>query len=167
MQPFMTDQHPSDLSFKKPRSALRPIAMAILLLAAMTAALPPVAGYIVFSALRRDFQGRLQGRYEPVFFKTAFRIKDVRWALPGKVRVESGSAFVGYQLFSILDGNGLRVQVKAEKIPVEVTSAVFGKNFKKITLEYVTADIKLQDGDLREIYHLEVVSPELNLKIGQ
>lgn len=126
-----------------------------------------MASYAVFTMLRGDFEGRLKGSFEPVLFRNAFIVKGVHWNMPGKVRVDSGTVRVRYFPLSFLKGDGFRLVITGEKLPVELSSAILGENIKKITLERVNADIKLQDGEIQEIYNLEVVSPELNLKIGQ
>lgn len=140
---------------------------AFMLLAVILLVVPPAAGYAVFSFIRYQLKGRLQGNYEPVFFRPAFRLHRVNLYLPGKAKLESGDVTVSYRPESLLSRTGMRLVLEGSNLPVELISTPLGENFKKISLEHFRADIKLKRGEIKEIYSLEAASPDLNLKLGR
>ncbi len=125
----------------------------------------PTVGYVIFSLLDHQMGERIQGRYDAVFFRPAFRIHDLKFNLPGKARVESGTVEVAYDPMTLISPSGIRLVLNAKELPVELAFAPLGQNLKKITLDQFHADVRLLNGELREIYSLEIVSPDLNLKL--
>ncbi len=121
----------------------------------------------ILSKVGESLGVRVQGRIFPAFLGCSFTVKSLRLHWKDKVRVEEGQIRLSYAIASLLNAEGVRIQVEGRLLRVRLLGDwQYLSVGQSQLIDKVFADFVFNSDGLKQILTLDVSSPALSLQIG-
>lgn len=138
---------------------MQKIFLSAVVLVLFLAGLPVLGSWSVYKRLESRLDLKIQGRFSPRIFASAFDLNNAQFEWNGKVLFEKGDLKVEYNPFSFFLPQGLRVRLTGKNLQVRLLGDwAKMQGVEKADLQKFEADFSLGRKGLNEIYCVEVQS---------
>ena len=143
------------------------VAAAALVAVALLVA-PQFAARWILTAARQRLGLTVDGRISLSWLKPEFVIRDTELSWDNKIKVGDGTLTVSYQPLFFFNPGRIRLKLLGTELKAELLGSWSElQGVKSATLQRVLADIELGPDGIREIYLVDVSSPEFQFQIKQ
>lgn len=126
----------------------------------------PASGFLVFHQIQRCLDLKIAGQFVPSFLFPGFYVRDVRFQWEGRVEFLSGDVEVRYDPLSAILGKLLRIRVKSESSSIRLTGDwARMQGVEQARVDRLDAEVGLARKGIREIYGIELESPEFQFHV--
>ncbi len=127
----------------------------------------PVTGYLTLHWAEQSLGLEVQGQYIPHGILPAYSIRNASLTWRDKFEVKGGTLTVRYRPFQWLTEGQMRFTISAEDLPVIIGASLSqtGRS-EETTLSSFYADALLGTDGIKDIYTIEVRSPEIKISFG-
>ncbi len=126
------------------------------------------AGHWLKAEIEKRLDIQIAGELKPVWFDTAFEVRDVRVAWQGKAQVHSGDLHIKYDLPSLVVRNAIDIMVGGKNLSVTLLGdwARF-QDLKDVEINSLNASLSIGREGIDQIRRLVIDSPTLQLQFGE
>jgi hypothetical protein len=111
---------------------------------------------------------KIEGKYDPMFFRPAFRIRDARFTWRQKVELLSGDLNVRYDLLKLVSSNQIRVRLSGRDLKVKLLGSWSKiQGIENAVIRNLDTGIAIGPGGLEKIDYLELDSDEFQFRIHE
>lgn len=125
-------------------------------------------GYWLKAEIEKRLDIQIAGALKPVWFDTAFVLRDVRIAWQGKAQVHSGDLYVKYDLLSLVIRTAIDITVGGKDLSVTLLGdwARF-QDLKDVEINSLNVSLTVGREGIDQIRRLVIDSPTLQLQFGE
>lgn len=125
-----------------------------------------VSGFVVFHQIQKRLDLQIEAKFVPSFLLPGFDLKNVRFQWEGHVEFLSGDVRVQYDPLSLLFGKQIRIRVRSESSSVRLIGDwARMQGVEKARVDRLDAEVGLGRKGIREIYGVELESPEFQFHV--
>ena len=142
--------------------------LAAAILAAACLILPRFAAGWVLSEVRQRLDLEISGRMGPSLIKPEFVIRGVELTWKDKIKIVDGTLAVSYPPLFFLNPGRIRLKLTGSDLKAKLLGSWSElQGVDRATIERADVDIDLGPDGIREIYRVNVISPEFQFQIKQ
>ena len=140
------------------------LAFSVLLAAALFC---PVTVFLTLHWAEKSLGLDIGGQYIPHGVMPAYSIRGASFVWKDKIEVKGGVLNVKYRPFQWLTERKMRFTISAKDLPVTIGASLSqtGRS-EEATLDSFYADVLLDAGGIKDVYAVEVRSPEIKISFG-